>query len=123
MYSKTLTFTSANLNAHGVLSGTVPIYYMSSGMVGGGQTKTMFPRVMQFTNGTGQSVSIGLIRDDSQMAEYQKSSANFTLIPIANGVTWDMSKLMPMPLSTYILVQCPSGSTSNDLVISFMNFA
>jgi hypothetical protein len=122
MYSKTLTFTTTQLNTHNVQSGTIAIYNSPSGIVGGSKPYYSFPRAMQFKNTTGATVKIGLIDSDQQMSEYQKSAANFSLVSVANNDIWYASNLFPLPKSKYMLVQCASGIVSADLNIDFMLF-
>lgn len=123
MYSKKISFSTAQLNAHNVNSGTVPITFVSSGLVGGAQYRDLYPRSLYFKNGTGQSISFGLLDNDTQAAEYNVSSTNFDLIPVANGDAWVYTNINPLPHTKYVIVQCPSGSTSAALDMYFLNFA
>jgi hypothetical protein len=120
MYSKTLSFSIANLNTKVVQSGTIAIVNSPSGMIGGTTSYFSFPRAMQFKNTTGQTIKIGLIDSDQQMTEYGKSVANFNLVSIANNDIWYANNLFPLPKSKYLLVQCPSGTVSAGLNIDFM---
>jgi hypothetical protein len=120
MYSKTLTFTSANLNSHNIQSGTIAILNSPSGIVSGSKPYYSFPRAMQFKNSTGATVKIGLIDSDQQMTEYGKSATNFDLVSVANGDIWYANNLFPLPKSKYMLVQCASGTVSANLNVDFM---
>ena len=121
MYSKKLSFTTAQLNTGAIQSGTVAILMSPSGLVGGPQPYWMYPRTMRIVNGTGQQISFGLIASDSQFVEYQASAANFALIPIANSYAWTPDMLQPLPRTKYMLVQ-GSGTVSAGLDVYFMNY-
>jgi hypothetical protein len=120
MYSKTLNFTSVNLNTHNVQSGTIAITVISSGLIGAPSVRSTFPRAMQFKNSTGATIKIGLIDSDQQMNEYQQSAANFNLVSVANGDIWYANNLFPLPKSKYLLVQCASGTVTSALNVDFM---
>lgn len=123
MYSKTISITTTALDTHQVQSGTIPIYFSPSGVVGGSSPYYSYPKAMQFKNGTGQLVKIGFIDNDEQLAEYHADSTNFDLMSVDNGDIWYANNLFPFPRFKYLLVQCPTGSTTAALDVDFMLFS
>jgi len=122
MYSKTITFSQAALNTTDVQSGNISMLFTPSGIVGGSMPNYKYPRGMQFKNSTGQAIKIGLIDSDQQLAEYHADNSNFDLVSVANGDSWTINNLFPLPRSKYILVQCPTGSSSAALDVDFIMF-